>query len=96
MKDELLKIQEALRDFSEGKKSKFKKNILQSKDELQKSVVLEETRLKWLKEQEKTHRRSSKIYPELFRIYDFNIQERSKILKKELTWLNQIEKRLNN
>lgn len=94
LKPQLLEIQEALADYTKGKKNSYKKNILNAKTKIQSAYELEKRRHQWFKSVEREHYKSAKIYPELLNQHDSSNKALEQLFPDAYIWYKNIEKQI--
>jgi hypothetical protein len=87
----LSRIQGAIEQLRQNKKSLFRKNILQAKQEIKQIIQLDSLRTQWLDKIEQSKTKIFYNFPEIYRAHQ-NQQRRKRLLfTKELQWLDTIE-----
>ncbi|MDD7984979.1 hypothetical protein PQO01_08475 [Lentisphaera marina] len=94
LKASLLQIQDALVNFTKGKKSDYKKNILKAKKDIRFEYELEKKRHAWFKEVERQKYKSARIFPELLNQFDDSRNAKEKTFPGAYKWYRELEQRM--
>ncbi|EDM29717.1 hypothetical protein LNTAR_18243 [Lentisphaera araneosa HTCC2155] len=94
LKPQLLIIQEALVDYTKGKKKSYKKDILKAKTKIQSTYELEKRRQQWFEKVEREHYKSAKIYPELLNQHDDYNKALEQLFPDAYIWYKNIEQQI--